>query len=138
MDLNLALAMAAVSHAGQTDKAGEPYILHVMRVVLGCGEPEERIVAALHDVLEDDPETTADDLRLAGFSEEVVAAVEAMTRRKGESYAAFIERVRQDPIAREVKKVDLRDNMDLGRIPAPTDEDRKRHAKYSRALAALD
>jgi hypothetical protein len=55
--LEHAIALAACAHAGQVDKAGQPYILHPLRVMLRLSGADERIVAVLHDVVEDTPRT---------------------------------------------------------------------------------
>ena len=69
--LEKALILAAKAHTGQVDKGGAPYILHPIRVMLACEGEKEKIVALLHDTLEDTALTAA-DLRRAGFSEEIV------------------------------------------------------------------
>src|SRR5947209_1708538 len=80
-----ALQIAAQAHAGQKDKEGLPYILHPLRVLAGVQAEEAQIVAVLHDVVEDTP-VTLDDLRRAGFSDTVLAAVQCVTHCKDESY----------------------------------------------------
>lgn len=136
MNLENAIALAAKAHSGQVDKAGAPYILHPLRMMLKLTTPEERMAALLHDVVEDCG-VTLDDLRAQGFSEAVVAAVDALTRRDGESYESFVERADLDPIGRRVKLADLEDNSDLSRIPNPTPRDFERLEKYRRAIAYL-
>src|SRR5262245_66144055 len=134
--LERAIEIAAHAHAGQRDKAGKPYILHPLRVMLAVEGEASRIAAVLHDVVEDTP-VTADDLRREGFSDAIVDAVLALTRRDGETYEAFVERAGQNPIARPVKLADIADNMDLTRIAQPTDRDHERLRRYERARAAL-
>jgi len=134
--LERAIAIAVEAHTGQVDKAGEPYILHPIRVMLGVRTPEARIAAILHDVVEDSA-WTIDDLRRERFSEAILAAVDSVTRRKAESYEEFVERSDKDPLGREVKIADLRDNADLSRIATPTEKDRMRIQKYLKALATL-
>ena len=77
-----ALALAALAHKGQYDLAGAPYICHPMRVALAQTDERARIVAILHDVVEDTP-VTYEDLAEAGFGAEIIAAVEALTKRPG-------------------------------------------------------
>ena len=113
--LNKAFNIAYTAHAGQTDKAGAPYILHPIRVALHCNTEEEKIVALLHDVVEDTP-TTLEDLRKAGFTAEIVDAVKCLTKTKGEEYQGFIQRVATNKIATQVKIRDLKDNMDISRL----------------------
>ena len=136
MTLERAIVIAAEAHAGQRDKAGDPYILHPLRVMLAVTAPEERIVAVLHDVVED-TSWTLDALRAEGFSNEVVAAVDAMTRRDGEDYFEFVRRAVAHPIARPVKIADLRDNMDRARIAAPAARDDARIDRYREALRMI-
>jgi (p)ppGpp synthase/HD superfamily hydrolase len=128
-----AIALACRAHQGQLDKNGQPYILHVLRVMLGQNDPVARMVAALHDVVEDSP-TTFDDLRATGYSAEIVAAVDALTRRPEESYDEMISRVAANPLARRVKLADLEDNMSQSRR-LPGDHDRQQ--RYAVAHARL-
>ena len=90
--LERAIAIAAEAHASCSDKAGAPNILHPLRVMLSLTGLEERIVAVLHDVVEDNDDWTLDRLRREGFSENVVAGVESVTNRDGEDYMAFVQR----------------------------------------------
>lgn len=91
------------------------------------------MAAVLHDVVEDSS-VTLGDLRAEGFPESVVDAVEALTKRQGESYEEFILRAAANAIARTVKPADLLDNCDLSRIPAPGPEDFERLKKYQEAI----
>ncbi|HHH30362.1 MAG TPA: HD domain-containing protein [Polyangiaceae bacterium] len=131
-----AVALAAEAHLGQFDKAGAPYIEHPLRLMLRARSPEEKMTAVLHDVVEDSPWTLA-QLADEGFPADVVAALDRLTRRSGESYDAFISRVAEDPLATRVKLLDLEDNADLSRIGAPTDHDRERAEKYQRSIERL-
>jgi (p)ppGpp synthase/HD superfamily hydrolase len=136
--LEHAIAIAAEGHAGQTDKAGEPYILHVLRVMLGVPRGDAQIVAALHDVVEDCPGWTFERLRSDGFSETVLTALDGVTHREGESYDDFVRRAMANPLSRQVKLSDLRDNCDMTRLAAPTDRDHARIDKYRRAIAMIE
>ncbi len=94
-----AIALALEAHRGQKDRAGEPYILHPLRVMfrLGWDAPEAaRIAAVLHDVVED-TRVKLHDLRKLGYSEEVLATVELLSLWPGDSYEQFIERVLPEP-----------------------------------------
>jgi (p)ppGpp synthase/HD superfamily hydrolase len=135
--LERAIEIAAKAHAGQVDKAGQPYVLHPLRMMLAVTTKEARMAAVLHDVVEDTA-VTLDELRAEGFPASVLEAVEALTKREGEDYEAFIRRVATNPIAREVKLADLRDNSDLSRIAEPTERDRERIKKYQRAITFLE
>ena len=133
--LERAIAIAAEAHAGQVDKAGKPYILHPIRVMMSVSGNNERVVAVLHDVLEDCPEWTPERLRAEGFGDHIIEALDRLTRRKGESYEDFIRRC-QGPLSQRVKIADLHDNMDPIRttlIP-PNPE---RNLRYNAALRML-
>jgi len=130
--LNEAITLAVSAHAGQTDKAGEPYILHVLRVMLAQKDVEAMTVAALHDVVED-TDITISDLREAGWSTRVVAAVDALTHRDGEDYFDFTRRAASNELARPVKIADLRDNLRQSTDAGAQD----RRTRYLEALALL-
>lgn len=130
-----ALAVALAAHGLQRDKAGRPYILHVLTVAAGMETDDEIKAAMLHDVVEDS-EITIEELK-RNFNPIVVEAVKALTKGTAETYDAYIQRVAEDPIARKVKAADLRHNMDLSRIPSPTIDDRARVEKYRLAAEAL-
>ncbi|WLG92834.1 HD domain-containing protein [Pseudomonas cucumis] len=134
--LERAIAIAAAAHEGQVDKGGAPYILHPLKVMLRVNTLEERIVAVLHDVVEDCG-ISLDDLRNEGFSETVLMAIASVTKVPDESYEEFVERVAQNPIGRVVKLADLEENSDLSRIAEPSWEDLERVEKYRRAIGVL-
>ena len=134
--LEHAIAIAAAAHEGQVDKGGAPYILHPLKVMLRVNTLEERIVAVLHDVVEDCG-ISFDDLRNEGFSETVLMAIASVTKVPDESYEEFVERVAQNPIGRVVKLADLEENSDLSRIAEPSWEDLERVEKYRRAIGVL-
>jgi (p)ppGpp synthase/HD superfamily hydrolase len=96
----------------------------------------EMMAAVLHDVVED-TDISIDDLRCRGIPEDALTAIDHLTRREGEDYFDFIERVKQNDVARKVKLADLEDNMDMGRIAQPTARDLARLEKYRRARRSL-
>lgn len=133
--LGEALCLAAWKHDGQVDKAGQPYILHVMRVVVACPDGDAQVVAALHDLIED---TDYEMEWLEGlFSLDVIEAVDALTRRDGEGYTGYIQRLSRNPLAVTVKLADLRDNLDRSRITLPTQRDLARWDRYEAAFSVL-
>lgn len=134
--LERAIAVAARAHEGQQDKGGTAYILHPLRVMLRVQTTEQRIVAVLHDVLED-TSMSLSDLAREGFALKILAAVQALSRRDDESYEAFVARLGSDPLARVVKLADLDDNSDLSRIAMPGPEDIARLQRYQQASAYL-
>lgn len=135
-DITSAISIACKAHLGQTDKGGNPYILHPIRLMMKFAEPKKMIVAVLHDVVEDG-DVSLQDLRKSGFSEEVVAAIDCLSKRPGEAYDDFISRVLKNELARCVKLEDIRDNMDLSRLPAISGGDMTRITKYHEALQRL-
>lgn len=132
--LERAIAIAAEAHAGQVDKAGAPYILHPLRMMLSVSSIDERIVAVLHDVCEDCDGWTFDRLRREGFSNRIIDAVRSVTKRNAEDYDDFVHRSAANPIGRRVKLADLHDNSDLSRIAVPSERDMQRFEKYRRAI----
>ena len=130
--LNKAIAIAAKAHDGQVDKGGKPYILHPLRVMMNCESEAAKICAVLHDVIEDTI-ITLEDLTSHGFAQEIIDALDCLTKRKGESYDDFISRILPNELACHVKLADLTDNMDLTRIQNPTAEDEARIQKYKLA-----
>lgn len=135
--LNRAIAIAVSAHEGQLDtNNGRPYIEHPFRVMSAGHTLQEKIVGALHDVVEDTP-WTLQQLAAEGFSPEIVEAIAVLTRREGESYDGYMERVRMNPIARRVKLNDLTDNMDIRRWDSIPDYEVERLRKYLRAYKLL-
>jgi guanosine-3',5'-bis(diphosphate) 3'-pyrophosphohydrolase len=127
--LEKAIEIAVKAHAGQLDKAGQPYILHPLRVMLAVESPHERIAAILHDVVEDTG-ISFEDLADENFPVEVIEAVRALTKEPGESRIEAAQRAVRNPIARAVKLADVADNMNLSRIAEPTEKDRERLREY--------
>lgn len=142
MDIEMAISIAlkahkGQAHKGQVDKGGNPYILHPLAVMNRVETIEEKIVAVLHDVVED-TEVTIDQLRETGFSEEILEAINLLTKAKEDSYEEFIEKTLKNRIARNVKIADIKENMNLSRIQDPSEQDYMRLEKYKRALERLE
>jgi guanosine-3',5'-bis(diphosphate) 3'-pyrophosphohydrolase len=134
--LEKAIEIAARAHTGQVDKAGQPYILHPIQVMLRVQGEDARIAAVLHDVVEDS-EVTIEHLRAEGFSDPVLNAVVALTKREGESRIDAAFRAAENEIARIVKLADNAENMDLNRIPNPTEKDHRRMVEYEKVREIL-
>lgn len=134
-----ATEIAREVHLHQRDKGGAPYIGHPLRVAAACRSDEARIVALLHDVVEDGASQgwSFERLRTEGFSRSVIAALESVTKRPGEDYAVFVLRAKENPLGREVKLADIADNMDMRRIPDPSSKDLARLEKYRQARLVL-
>lgn len=132
-----ALDIASWAHRDQKDKAGKPYFGHLARVSMACDSNVAKIVALLHDVLED-TDLTQDKLEEMGISEFIVKSVVCLTRKPEESYDDFIKRLAPNPIAREVKIADLEDNMDVRRMQELGETDTQRLNKYIKAWNYLN
>jgi hypothetical protein len=135
--LEMAHDVAYECHKGQKDKAGEDYFAsHIEFVASRCPAGKTKIVAYLHDILED-TDMQPEILLNMGFGQECIDALKLLTHKKGEPYMDYILKLKANPIAKEVKKVDLAHNMDLSRIPVPSEKDIQRVAKYAQAYAEL-
>jgi (p)ppGpp synthase/HD superfamily hydrolase len=134
--LTLAIAIANQAHAGQLDKAGKPYISHPLTVMAQMDTPESKIVAVLHDAIEDS-DLKIEDLVKQGFPESITDAIAAITKLDGELYEDYMVRVRSNTIARKVKIADITHNMDISRIANPTEKDFQRIEKYKIVLQKL-
>ena len=138
MTLGRAISIAAEAHAGQKDRAGAPYILHPIRLMIQMDSENAMMAAVLHDVVENSV-WTLDDLRKEGFSNEVLNAVDSLTHRdkEGEDYWDYIQRAKSDPIAIKVKLADLEDNLNPDRLNEVTEKDEKRFDRYRKAQEML-
>lgn len=131
-----ALGLAMKAHAGQTDKAGQPYINHVLRVALAQTDPLRTVVALLHDVVEDTDVTLGQIVKEFGL--DVADAVYAITKQKGETYKDYVGRVRMNAVALDVKMADILDNSDPTRLGLLPEEDQCRlRRKYEETFHAL-
>jgi len=135
-DLQRAIEIAVDSHREQKQKNGLPYILHPLTLMLQMNSDETRIAAVLHDVVED-TQWELSDLKQEGFSEQVLDAVNCLTHTADVSYDDYIKIVASNPVARQVKLADLKDNMNVLRIPELSEKDLKRIAKYRLAWRQL-
>ena len=134
-DLEKVIQLAVEAHAGDTDKAGATYIRHPLRLMQQMETEKERVVAVLHDVVED----TAyglDDIE-EEFDAEICDAVDAVTKREGEEYDDLIDRAAANPVACSVKIADLEDNMDVTRLDSVDADLGERLEKYHRSWERL-
>ncbi len=133
-----ALELALEAHRGQKDKVGEPYIRHPIRVAERVDGDDARVVALLHDVLEDTGWTPT-DLREAGVDDAMMEALELLTRRPGQDYGDYVAAVAANPVARAVKLADVADNLDRLDAWAAVDPDGhdERKRKYEGARERL-
>lgn len=130
--IEIALERALSAYRGKRDKAGQAYVLHPLRLMAKMHDEISQAVSLLHDVIEDS-DVTAEDLRADCFPEVVIEAVVALTRRSGESYMAFIERLKPNELARKVKLADIEDNLNVLRLVELNEQDLLRVQKYHKA-----
>jgi (p)ppGpp synthase/HD superfamily hydrolase len=128
-----ALCMAEKAHQGQTRWEGDPYIVHPRRVAEAVDGWDAKIVAVLHDVVEDSS-YNLDDVRMQ-FGDIIMAGVDSVTHRDGESYCAFVLRSRANELGRVVKIADIVDNLrDIDKF----DNQQERKDKYILAKHILE
>ncbi|MBO1768637.1 HD domain-containing protein [Agrococcus sp. TF02-05] len=137
-DLLHAISVAARAYDGRTDRQGEPYVAHAMRVMLDVEGDEARTVAILHDVLEWGS-ITVQELVGERFPPHIMRAIDAMTRRDDEPMREWMARIQDDELALEVKRADLRDNAQQWRLDAMPDAAtrEKMLRKYRRSAELL-
>lgn len=131
-----AIMMASVAHIDQTDKGGNPYILHTLRVMNSLGGDELKQIGVMHDIVED-TQMTLVGLKSAGFSERVVDGVDCMTKRLGEMNEEYLIRVESNVDSIRVKLADLKDNSDITRLKGIETKDFERMEKYHRSFVRL-
>ncbi len=136
-DIDCAIALASEAHMGQVDKAGQPYILHPLRLMSQFTNEPDRIVAILHDVVEDS-HLRLNDLKKNNFSKEIIDAIDCLSKRNNEHYNDYILRVSLNDLARKIKIKDLKDNLDLTRLSKISSSDLIRVEKYHMALKLLE
>lgn len=134
--LDLAAGICVAAHCGQRDKSGNAYFMHPVRVAMRCASDDERIVALLHDTIED-TDVTAAELLEKGFPQYIVDGVLSVTKRDGEDYDSFVARAKSNPLGRAVKLRDIEDNLDVLRLESVSPEMAARFNKYLRARRFL-
>lgn len=131
-----AMKLAYRAHEGQVDKSGLPYIFHPFHVAEQMKDEFSTAAALLHDVVED-TKVTFSELEKEGFPEEVLAAVRLLTRKEGEPYLEYIRKIKENPIATEVKLADIAHNSDTSRLDKVTKQDKERLTVYEKARELL-
>ena len=134
--VDLAKKICVYAHKGQYDKAGIPYFEHPFVVASYMDTEEEKIVAYLHDVLEDTT-ISVDELSKCDFSNNVIESLKVITRNPDDDYQSYIKKISKNKIARKVKMADLIHNSDLSRIEHPSKKDIARCEKYRKAMIYL-
>lgn len=127
--LGAAKSFAEMAHRGQVDKAGRPYFEHVCAVADGVDTEDEKVVAYLHDVIEDTV-FRLEELIVLGIPEDLLVAIVLLTKTPTVPEQTYYEMIKDNELARVVKLSDLRHNMQIDRIPNPGPKDYKRLEKY--------
>lgn len=130
-----AMIIAYEAHKNQVDKSGVPYIYHPIHVAEQMDTENECIIALLHDVVED---TNVTFKQLGEvFSKEIIDILKLLTKKKDIDYYEYINKVKENTVARKVKIADIEHNLDRSRLDIITDKDIKREEKYKNALSML-
>lgn len=124
------------AHSGQKDKAGKCYIFHPINVALGVNGVRAKTVALLHDVLEDSELYSIEDFKF--LDKEQMDAILLLTHNTDEEYFDYINKVKTNKIALDVKLSDLRHNSNLKRLKTITERDINRRNKYLKAIEILE
>lgn len=132
-----ALKLCFDAHKEQTDKSGMPYVFHPFHLAEQMETEDATVVALLHDVVED-TDNTLDDLRELGFGETVLEALKLLTHDDGVDYMEYVQAIKGNPIAKEVKLADLRHNSDISRLDTVDEKALERREKYLQALTLLE
>ncbi len=125
------------AHDGQLDKGGIPYVFHPLHLAEQMDDEYSTCVALLHDVMEDGC-VKSSELYESGFPNEIVDAVELLTRRDKEPYMEYVERIKENCLAVKVKLADLEHNSDMSRLKQITGHDIERKEKYEKAIKLLN
>ena len=131
-----AMRLCFDKHKNQVDKSGIPYVFHPFHVAESMEDEETTVTALLHDVVED-TDTTFEELTALGFPRRVVEALKLLTHEPGIPYFEYVEKIKENPIARAVKMADLAHNSDLSRLETVTRRDLERIEKYKKAMEML-
>jgi len=135
-NLAKAIQIASLAHENQVDKSNTPYILHPIRLMLKFTSIEEQIVAVLHDVIEDS-DVTLMDLKNNGFSDDILTAIDLLTKKPGMEYQSYLENISRNLLAKKIKIEDIKDNLILTRLSSISEKDYERVQKYHQALQFL-
>ena len=136
-DTKKALQLCFRAHRDQTDKSGMPYVFHPFHLAEQMTTEDTTVAALLHDVVED-THYTFEYLRQLGFAPQVLEALQLLTHDDRIPYLDYVRALKKNPIARAVKRADLRHNSDLSRLDVVDDTALRRNAKYAQAIALLE
>lgn len=131
-----ALKISFDAHKDQVDKSGMPYVYHPYELATQMTTEAETCVALLHDVVED-TSITFENLSAEGFGKEIIAALRLLTHNDDTPYFDYVRRIKENPIAKNVKLADLRHNSTESRLDKITPKDVERKKKYKQAMEIL-
>lgn len=131
-----AMQLCFAAHKDQTDKSGMPYVFHPFHLAEQMTDEYTTVVALLHDVIED-TDYTPDDLRVMGYPQPVIEAIEAMTHPEGVPYLDYVANIKKNSIAAKVKLEDLMHNSDTSRLDVVDEKAMSRLKRYQKAIALL-
>ncbi|HED37191.1 MAG TPA: GTP pyrophosphokinase [Ignavibacteria bacterium] len=134
--LESAVLIAIKAHQNQIDKGGLPYILHPLRIMIKMQTDEEMIVAMLHDVVEDS-KISLKDISKYEFDKKIMSALKVLTYSTDQNYEDYIKKISKNKLASKIKIADLKDNLNLNRLPYLNKKDLERINKYHKALKYL-
>ena len=142
MTLDKGILIALAAHGGQEDRGQNTYLRHPLRVMEALDSEDEMIAGVNHDSVEDSKTTInlrLEDLSDLGFTYSQAKVIDAVTKRDGESYEDRIQRVKNSYVGVKIKKLDIKDNLQLWRLKRVTftEKDVHKHQEYIHALAAL-
>lgn len=132
-----AMKLCFEAHKNQVDKTGLPYVFHPFHLAEQMNDENTVVCALLHDVVED-TNYTFKDLKNMGFPNVIIDALKLLTHSEDIPYLDYIERLKDNKIARQVKIEDLKHNSDLSRLNTITENDLRRKQKYQKALEYLN
>lgn len=135
-NLNRAILIAVQAHQGQKDRYGAHYVLHPLRVMLRFETEKEMTVAVLHDVVEKS-DWTLERLREEGFDDDILEAVDLLTRRDSQEYMDYIDRLKGNSLARKIKIADIEDNMNPERMGSSREENTEKLSRLRKAWRIL-
>jgi (p)ppGpp synthase/HD superfamily hydrolase len=135
--LEKAISIAVEAHKGQLDKNNQLYILHVLSVMIAGRSDDEKILGALHDLIEK-THWTFESLKAEGFNDKILDALMRVTKKdENEDYQALIERIKTNKLAIKVKINDLLDHLDMKNVSEINEKDASRFNKYLKAYREL-
>lgn len=132
----MAMKLCFQAHKDQTDKSGIPYVFHPIHLAEQMKDEDTTVVALLHDVVED-THYTIDNLAAMGFNDRILDAIQLMTHDDDVPYMDYVEKIKENPIAKAVKLADLAHNSDITRLDAIDEKAKARVEKYARAIQLL-